>query len=195
MLIRHIRTVMDTNPCRSGTFSHSAESSKHLPAWVSPALCPHLLCNIPKVAVYIHGMTRQSQILRILRTLKAHRAWTVGQMRSQGTVLCIQDGSDLNYGKWPGCERLQIIGRDAGNACACESGAQWSRGAAGVLRCSFEAAEAGPEMSREAAQSERSTPCTARSQIMHYGRLPTQLILHRHPASPQTRVHNHSRVQ
>ena len=33
-------------------------------------------------------------------------------MRGQRTVLCIQDGSDLNFATRPGCEGLEVIGRN-----------------------------------------------------------------------------------
>ena len=42
--------------------------------------------------------------------LEPHRARTVQRMRSQPTVLCIQDGSDLNYSGLAQCEGLGSIG-------------------------------------------------------------------------------------
>lgn len=42
--------------------------------------------------------------------LAPHRARTVQRMRAQPTVLCIQDGSDLNYGGLAQCEGLGSIG-------------------------------------------------------------------------------------
>ena len=44
--------------------------------------------------------------------LAPHRARTVGRMRGQDTVLCIQDGTDLNFATRPNCEGLGIIGRN-----------------------------------------------------------------------------------
>ncbi len=44
--------------------------------------------------------------------LAPHRARSIQRMRSQDTVLCIQDGSDLNFATRPNCEGLGIIGRN-----------------------------------------------------------------------------------
>ena len=41
-----------------------------------------------------------------------HRARTIARMRDQETVLCIQDGTDLNFATRPGCDGLGIIGRN-----------------------------------------------------------------------------------
>ena len=41
-----------------------------------------------------------------------HRERTLQRMRTQDTVLCIQDGSDLNFATRPGCEGLEVIGRN-----------------------------------------------------------------------------------
>ncbi|MDE0457928.1 MAG: IS4 family transposase [Chromatiales bacterium] len=41
-----------------------------------------------------------------------HRARTIERMRAHDTVLCIQDGTDLNFATRPGCEGLSIIGRN-----------------------------------------------------------------------------------
>ena len=45
-----------------------------------------------------------------------HRAHTVERMRTQETVLRIQDGTDLNLANCPGCEGLGIIGRNQTSA-------------------------------------------------------------------------------
>ena len=37
-----------------------------------------------------------------------HRARTVQRMREHDTVLCIQDGTDLNFATRPGCEGLEL---------------------------------------------------------------------------------------
>ena len=37
-------------------------------------------------------------------------------MREHDTVLCIQDGTDLNFATRPGCEGLSIIGRNQTSA-------------------------------------------------------------------------------
>ena len=48
--------------------------------------------------------------------LAPHRARTVQRMRKHDTVLCIQDGTDLNFATRPGCEGLSIIGRNQTSA-------------------------------------------------------------------------------
>ena len=42
--------------------------------------------------------------------LAPHRERTIGRMRAQQTVLCIQDGTDLNYSSLAQCEGLGVIG-------------------------------------------------------------------------------------
>ena len=44
--------------------------------------------------------------------LAPHRERSVQRMRAQRTVLCIQDGSDLRFATRPGCEGLEVIGRN-----------------------------------------------------------------------------------
>ena len=44
--------------------------------------------------------------------LAPHRERTLQRMRSQDTVLCIQDGTDLNFATRPGCSGLEVIGRN-----------------------------------------------------------------------------------
>ena len=44
--------------------------------------------------------------------LAAHRQRSIQRMRGQRTVLCIQDGSDLRFATRPGCEGLEVIGRN-----------------------------------------------------------------------------------
>ena len=44
--------------------------------------------------------------------LAPHRERSLQRMRGQRTVLCIQDGSDLNFATRPGCEGLEVIGRN-----------------------------------------------------------------------------------
>ena len=46
----------------------------------------------------------------------AHRARTIERMRAHDTVLCIQDGTGLNFATHPGCEGLGIIGRNQTSA-------------------------------------------------------------------------------
>ncbi|MDE2876556.1 MAG: IS4 family transposase [Gemmatimonadota bacterium] len=42
--------------------------------------------------------------------LAPHRARTLERMRTEPVVLCIQDGTDLNFASRPGCEGLGVIG-------------------------------------------------------------------------------------
>ena len=42
--------------------------------------------------------------------LRPHRERTLRRMRAESTVLCIQDGTDLNFATRPGCEGLGVIG-------------------------------------------------------------------------------------
>lgn len=44
--------------------------------------------------------------------LKPHRGRTIQRMKAHKTVLCIQDGSDLNYNKLDQCEGLGAIGKN-----------------------------------------------------------------------------------
>ena len=83
-----------------------------------------------------------------------HRARTIERMRAHGTVLCIQDGTDLSFATRPGCEGLSIIGRNQTSAktlglhlhlTLAVSGAGLPLG---VLRCGFDeppACEVSPE--------------------------------------------------
>ena len=48
--------------------------------------------------------------------LAPHRARTVQRMRDQDTVLCIQDGTDLNFATRPACGGLEIIGHNQTSA-------------------------------------------------------------------------------
>ncbi len=50
--------------------------------------------------------------VRVKSLLAPHRARTIERMRGQRTVLCLQDGSDLRYARRPGCEGLEVIGRN-----------------------------------------------------------------------------------
>ena len=44
--------------------------------------------------------------------LAPHRERTIGRMRGQRMVLAIQDGTDLNFSRRPGCEGLQLVGKN-----------------------------------------------------------------------------------
>ena len=80
-----------------------------------------------------------------------HRERTIERMRTHDTVLCIQDGTDLNFATRPGCEGLSIIGRNQTSAktlglhlhlTLAVSGAGLPLG---VLRCGFDAPSLGED--------------------------------------------------
>src|ERR1039457_2918943 len=48
--------------------------------------------------------------------LQPHRERTVQRMKAQRTVLCIQDGSDLNYSSLAQCQGLGVIGTNQTSA-------------------------------------------------------------------------------
>jgi len=48
--------------------------------------------------------------------LAPHRERTLQRMQGQATVLCIQDGTDLNFAEHPGCVGLGLIGKNKGSA-------------------------------------------------------------------------------
>ena len=48
--------------------------------------------------------------------LAPHREGTLGRMQGQATVLCIQDGTDLNFAEHPGCVGLGYIGKNKRSA-------------------------------------------------------------------------------
>lgn len=50
--------------------------------------------------------------------LAPHRARTLERMRAEPVVLCIQDGTDLNFASRPGCEGLGVIGSNQTGAIA-----------------------------------------------------------------------------
>ena len=84
-----------------------------------------------------------------------HRARAIERMRAHDTVLCIQDGTDLNFATRPGCEGLSIIGRNQTSAktlglhlhlTLAVSGAGLPLG---VLRCGFDEPPAGEASSEQ----------------------------------------------
>ena len=48
--------------------------------------------------------------------LAPHRQRTLQRMQGQSAVLCIQDGTDLNFAEHPGCVGLGYIGKNKGSA-------------------------------------------------------------------------------
>ncbi len=66
--------------------------------------------------------------------LELHRARTVRRMMGQKVVLCVQDGSDLNYNTLDGCEDLGVIGSNQTGArvAACICTAPWRLSSSGL---------------------------------------------------------------
>ena len=48
--------------------------------------------------------------------LAPHRARSIRRLRGQRTVLALQDGTDLNFSRRPGCDGLQLIGKNQTSA-------------------------------------------------------------------------------
>ena len=77
--------------------------------------------------------------------LAPHRARTIARMRDQETVLCIQDGTDLNFATRPGCDGLGIIGRNQTSSKTLGLHLHLTLAVSGeglplgVLRCGFDA--------------------------------------------------------
>ena len=80
-----------------------------------------------------------------LNILAPHRARTIARMRDQETVLCIQDGTDLNFATRPGCDGLGIIGRNQTSSKSLGLHLHLTLAVSGeglplgVLRCGFDA--------------------------------------------------------
>ena len=83
--------------------------------------------------------------------LGPHRERTIERMRSQKVVLCVQDGTKLNYSTRPACEGLRVIGSNQTKTktlglplhmtlALTEDGLPL-----GVMRCSYRAPDTGPE--------------------------------------------------
>ena len=55
--------------------------------------------------------------------LAPHRERSICRIRGQRTVLAIQDGTDLNFATRPGCDGLEVIGKNQTKArpwaCTC----------------------------------------------------------------------------
>ena len=95
-----------------------------------------------------------------------HRARTIERMRAHDTVLCIQDGTDLNFATRPGCEGLSIIGRNQTSAktlglhlhlTLAVSGAGLPLG---VLRCGFDEPAPSEATSEQDSGSGDEAPCS-----------------------------------
>ncbi len=52
------------------------------------------------------------------KMLAPHRQRTIERMRTQDTVLCVQDGTDISFSTRPECDGLEVIGRNQTSAKA-----------------------------------------------------------------------------
>lgn len=83
------------------------------------------------------------------KILATHRECTIARMRTQDTVLCVQDGTDISFSTRPECEGLEVIGSNQTTAEAkgVHLHATLVVGAdgvpLGVLRCAYSKPEAG----------------------------------------------------
>ena len=65
----------------------------------------------PRVKGYYRMIDQpQDSAVRLEAILAPHRRRTIARMRAQQTVLCIQDGTDLNFSSLAQCEGLGVIG-------------------------------------------------------------------------------------
>ena len=93
--------------------------------------------------------------------LAPHRERSIQRMRSQRTVLAIQDGTDLNFAGRPGCEGLGVIGRNQTSAKTpglhlhATLAVTGSGLPLGVLRCEFEAPPGGRKSPGQVPKSHR----------------------------------------
>ena len=93
--------------------------------------------------------------------LAPHRERSLQRMRSQRTVLAIQDGTDLNFAGRPGCEGLGVIGRNQTRARTpglhlhATLAVTGSGLPLGVLRCEFEAPPGGRKRPGQVPKSRR----------------------------------------
>ncbi len=67
----------------------------------------------PRVKAYYRMIDQPDEsAVRMCNILKPHRERTIRRMQGQKTVLCVQDGSDLNYSNLDQCEGLGPIGKN-----------------------------------------------------------------------------------
>ncbi len=65
----------------------------------------------PKVKAYYRLIDKpDDSAVTMSNILLPHREQTIRRMKAENTVLCIQDGSDLNFNKLDQCEGLGVIG-------------------------------------------------------------------------------------
>ena len=67
--------------------------------------------NWPKVKAYYRLIDKpDDSAVTMANILLPHREQTIRRMKAEGAVLCIQDGSDLDYNSLDQCEGLGVIG-------------------------------------------------------------------------------------
>lgn len=86
----------------------------------------------------------EDSLVTVKNILSPHRQRSIQRIRSQDTVLCIQDGTDLNFATRPNCEGLGIIGRNQTSVVALGLHLHTTLAVTvqglplGVLRCAFD---------------------------------------------------------
>ena len=66
--------------------------------------------DLPKVKAYYRFIDKpDDSAVSMSAILRPHRERTIQRMKAQKTVLCIQDGSDLNYSTLERCEGLGFV--------------------------------------------------------------------------------------
>ena len=75
------------------------------------AFCGAAQSDWPRVKGYYRMIEQpEDSAARLEAILAPHRGRTIARMRAQRRVLCIQDGTDLNYSSLAQCEGLGVIG-------------------------------------------------------------------------------------
>ena len=117
--------------------------------------------------------------------LAPHRARTIARMRDQETVLCIQDGTDLNFATRPGCDGLGIIGRNQTSSKSLGLHLHLTLAVSGeglplgVLRCDFDAPPEREDDSEEARGDGTGAPGDGDDAITERGAGPGEDANHR----------------
>ncbi|MFA6182678.1 Druantia anti-phage system protein DruA [Acidithiobacillus sp.] len=88
-----------------------AESARLLGAMPGRAFCGVAQGNWPAIKGYYRMIDQPDDAGVTMEDILApHRRRTIQRMKGQSTVLCIQDGTDLNYSGLAQCEGLGVIG-------------------------------------------------------------------------------------
>ena len=121
-------------------------SAELLAAYPGRAMCGTAKTDRQAVDGYYRFIEQaQESAVTVENILEPHRARSIQRMRSQRTVLAIQDGTDLNFARRPNCEGLGIIGKNQTSAKTLGLHLHLTLAVngeglpLGVLRCGFEA--------------------------------------------------------